>query len=132
MSFTRQGYPAVRLIEGAEDPNRQDSRRDLINDIRPDYLITNINVMLAYLLGRSEGAPSPQNITISGTQVSWSAVPGAQYYWVMQRQPGQNAYSVFVTTAETSIILPNNTIFAIGTVGANGIMGSLSAEQFVQ
>src|SRR5690606_27059327 len=62
MSFTEAGLPAVRLIEGAEANERQDTDEDKANYINPAYLIKNIQVTLAFLLSRSEGPPPPTNI----------------------------------------------------------------------
>ncbi len=130
MSFTEAGYPAVRLIEGSEDPERQDTDRDLLNDLSPDYLIKNIRVVLAYLLS-GEGLPAPADITITGTTVSWSPVAGAESYWVMQRVSGQQGYGEYTRVTAPTITLPSGTIFAIGTVGSNGILGRLSQEYAV-
>lgn len=131
MSFTRAGYPAVRLIEGSEDPERQDSERDLINDLDPDYLMQNIKAILAYLLGRSDGFAAPSDVTISGNTVAWSPIAGAQSYWVAQRVSGQQGYDTFTQVTEPTITLPSGTIFAIGTVGTNGVMGRLAEENIV-
>ncbi|MCL4877450.1 MAG: M28 family peptidase [Anaerolineae bacterium] len=130
MSFTDAGYPAVRLIEGSEDPLRQDTDRDLINDLSPDYLMKNIRAVLAYLLS-GEGAPPPANITINGTTVTWTPISGAQSYWVMQRVSGQQGYGDYTQVTQPTITLPSGTIFSIGTVGTNGILGPLSQEYAV-
>jgi Zn-dependent M28 family amino/carboxypeptidase len=130
MSFTEAGYPAVRLIEGSEDPERQDTDRDLLNDLSPDYLIKNIRVVLAYLLS-GEGLSAPADINITGTTVSWSPVAGAESYWVMQRVFGQQGYGEYTQVTAPTMTLPSGTIFAIGTVGSNGILGRLSQEYAV-
>lgn len=132
MSFTRAGYPAARLFEGSEDVDRQDSPQDLLNDIDPPYLVKNIQVVLAFLLGESEGFPPPQNVVPNGRIVFWEAVPEAVGYLVALRQPGENNYTFTILPPEkTGIELPANTIFAIGTIGANGVVGALTAENFV-
>lgn len=131
MSFTDAGYPAVRLIEGSEDPVRQDSERDLLNDLDPDYLMQNIKAMLAYLLSRGDGFAPPNDLQINGTTITWTPIPGAESYWVVQRVSGQDDYDTFTQVTEPTITLPSGAIFAVGTVGSNGVLGQLSQEYVV-
>jgi hypothetical protein len=129
MSFSRAGYPAARLLEGAEDTRRQDSPFDRLNDLDPPYLLNNIRVVLALLLAESEGPPPPGDIRVIGRQILWEAIPGAYGYLVAWRNPQESNYQFeLVTTPNFS--LPPNVIFSLGTVGGEGLLGELSPEAF--
>lgn len=129
MSFTRAGYPAARLIEGSEVVDQQDSPQDLLNFIDPAYLESNLKVVLAFLLGESEGFPPPQNVRIEGTFVFWSAVPEVQSYLIARRTVGQSNYSfTLVSPDKTGFELERGTIFALGSIGSNGLLGPLTDE----
>lgn len=132
MSFTDAGIIAARLFEGSEDLVRQDTERDLINDIDPAYLEKNIMVTLAFLLGSSEGLPPPAEVTITGRTLSWMPVTGAQFYIVAQRPPSESNYVTLERVEGTSLTLPADTIFAIGTIGGNGLLGLLTEENYIQ
>jgi hypothetical protein len=131
MSFTRGGYPAARLLEGSEDNARQDTEQDLLNDIDPTYLQSNMLIALAFLLGESEGFPPPQSIRTNGSIVFWQAVPQVSGYLVAQRRPGQTGYEYTIVPADrTGFELQPGSFFAIGSIGANGLLGPLSDEMF--
>ncbi|MFP4320990.1 MAG: M28 family peptidase [Anaerolineales bacterium] len=132
MSFTRAGIPAARLIEGAEDDERQDTRDDRLNFINPPYLMKNIQVVLAFLLSASEGPPPPGGITANGGIVFWDASPGGAGYLVASRAPGQQGYQFdILPTNRTGYEFAPNTIFAVGTISNDGILGSLSSEVYI-
>lgn len=132
MSFEDAGVPAVRLFEGSEDIVRQDTPRDILNDVDPPYLRKNIQVALAFLLGMSEGLPSPRNIDIRGATVVWEPVPGAERYLVAYRTPNSPGYIQFEIVEGFAATLPPDTIFAIGSIGSNGLLGSLSEEAYIE
>jgi hypothetical protein len=131
MSFTRAGYPAARLFEGSEDIERQDSPFDLLNDLDPPYLIRNMLVALAFILGESEGTPPPP-ATVNGRLITWEAVPDVQGYLLAQRLPGESNYTYTRLSAnQRTIELEANTIFALGSIGSNGLLGTLSQEMYI-
>ncbi len=132
MSFARAGIPAARLIEGAEEDDRQDTREDRLNFINPPYLMNNIQVVLAFLLSESDGPPAPGNITPNGGIVFWDAVPDSLGYLIAWRAPGQQGYQFDILPPErTGYEFPANTIFAVATIGSDGLSGPLSDEIFI-
>ena len=133
MSFTRGGYPAARLLEGSEDNDRQDTEADVLNDVDPEYLEINMLIALAFLLSQSEGAPPPQSIRTNGAIVFWDAVPEVAGYLVAHRQSGQSGYEFTIVPPDrTGFELLPGSFFAIGSIGANGLLGPLSDELFAQ
>lgn len=132
MSFTRAGYPAARLFEGSEDTERQDSARDLINDIDPDYLANNLLVTLAYLLGQSEGPLPPLDVSLQGNQVILNPDTALSGYLVAYRLPDESNYTYQrLAVGQYTALIPSGYLVAVGSIGANGLLGPLSAEQWV-
>jgi hypothetical protein len=132
MSFTRAGYPAARLFEGSEDTERQDSARDLINDLDPDYLVTNLQVTLAYLLGQSEGSTPPSEVVIGNGNVFIAPDTSVAGFLLAYRAPDESNYSfVRLGPGQFSATVPRGHWVAVGTIGANGLLGPLSAETWM-
>jgi len=132
MSFTRAGYPAVRLFEGSEDVDRQDSVQDLPNDLDPEYLSKNLQVVLAFLLTLGEGNAPPDNLQVVGTTLFWEPASEVDYYLVAHRPSTQESYTFTIIPAtQTSIELPPDTIVTVGTINEANILGWLPEEVYI-
>ncbi len=141
MTFTSQGYPAIRLIEAIQDPNRQNNSQDTIEYVSPEYLTRATRVSLAVLAALADGLQPPENISIrtnssdpdSHTLV-WSPVEGAAGYVIALRQPGAAAYSQVLNVGPVNSLTwsgfkPDRfEAVAIATIDDAGRMGPFSAE----
>ena len=99
MSFTTQGYPAVRLIEAIQDPARQNNSRDTIEIVTPSYLTRATQVTLATTAVLADGLQPPTNISLrtsssdpSNHTLVWAQSEGATGYVLALRQPEAVTY----------------------------------------
>jgi acetylornithine deacetylase/succinyl-diaminopimelate desuccinylase-like protein len=141
--FLNQGFPAVRITEGAENYDRQHQNvrtengrayGDVISGVDFPYLarVTRLNVATAARLARAPAPPS--QVEISGavsanTTLKWQAVPGAARYQVHVRTTVQSRWinqveqDALVTTA-TSLTLKGTVIddwfFGVSSIAADG------------
>ncbi len=106
-SFTAQGYPAVRFVEGAEnfDHQHQDVRLtdgvqygDLARFLDFDYLarVTQLNVAALATLALAPAAPNAVIVAKKlgyDTTLSWNIVPGATSYEVVWRRTDEPAWT---------------------------------------
>jgi hypothetical protein len=130
MSFDDRGIPAARLFEGSEDVKLQDSKFDVTNDLDPNYLANMTRVALAFLLGESEGAPAPRNISRTSRIIIWEAVPQAQGYLIAQRRADEESYTFSIQPADKRgfELAPDTAYYAVGTINASSLLGPLSPE----
>ena len=99
LAFSAVGFPALRLIEAAEDPSRQHNARDTIDRIDRDYLanVTRLGLALAASLALAPPAPDSAptlEATDGGLGVSWAPVadPAVAGYWLAWRAEGESAW----------------------------------------
>ncbi|MCC6805554.1 MAG: M20/M25/M40 family metallo-hydrolase [Anaerolineae bacterium] len=138
MSFSDAGYPAVRFIEALEDPNRQHSDRDTIDDIQAEYLHGGTQTILAVMTALADGPPPPRNISLrpaDGGQrtLVWEGVPGAAGYIVALRRPDGLIYSDYFPISDINVtwdgfVAANYISLAIASVDQDGLIGQLSSE----
>jgi Peptidase family M28 len=141
MSFNEIGIPAVRFIETLEDPNRNHTDRDLLDDIQPAYLTMSTQMVLAVVTSLADGPRYPRNISLrvnpSGTRtLIWEPVADAAEYIVAVRAPGQTEFSGSFRTTNISVEWEKFTpefyeAIAIAGVNNGGIIGQLSPEYVI-
>lgn len=141
MSFSERGYPAVRFIEALEDPNRQHSERDRIEDVQASYLKAATQTIMAVVGGMADGPLPPTNISLrdngNGTRtLVWEAVPGATSYLVALRWPGSLIYDQQFEVTSSSVTWDGFTPdrfagLAIVAKDVRGLMGMPSAEYLI-
>lgn len=139
-SFSAANIPAVRLIEGVENPSRQRSAQDTVDGIQTAYLMSVTRGTLAALYTLADGSDAPHDLTLHTDEhtdgaiptLKWSAVAGASGYVVALRQADGLTYDqIFVTGSDPQLSAPaiaQNAIVAVATVNARGLIGPLSPE----
>ncbi len=141
MSFTARGYPAVRLVEGIQDPTRQNNSRDTVEAVNPSYLTRATRVVLATLAVLADGLPPPENLSLrtntadpANRTLVWSPVDGATGYIVALRQPGALIYNQVLTVGPANSLTwagltPERfETVALASIDDAGRWGPLSAE----
>lgn len=108
MSFTARGYPAVRFIEGIQDPARQNNSKDTVEYVNPTYLNRSTRVALASLAVLADGLPPPDNLSIRSNTANatlvWEPVPGAVGYVIALRQPNALVYHQVLNVGPTNTL----------------------------
>jgi Zn-dependent M28 family amino/carboxypeptidase len=138
--FQQLGFPAVRVTEGVENYNRQHQNLrtengvvygDTIEHVDFAYLanVTRVNAMTMASL--ASAPDTPHDVAVKGalspdTNVSWSAVPGADHYVVWWRDTTSPTWrhSKIVSGGATSVKLEKVVIddwfFGVSAVSAAG------------
>lgn len=138
MSFTEAGYPGVRFVEMLEDPTRQHTDRDTIDDIQATYLVRATQTILASVTALADGLPAPRNVSLRPAgegmrELVWEPVPGATGYIVALRAPGGLIYDPFFEINTNSVVWEGFRSerfgsLALATKDANGLIGPFSPE----
>jgi hypothetical protein len=138
ISFSDAGYPAVRFIEAAEEPNRQHTERDTIDDVQASYLTRATQTILALVTALADGPRPPRNIALRTADnglrtLVWEPVAGAVSYVVALRRPNAPLYRPQFETPSTSVtwdqFVPVQFAgLVIMARDANGLLGPASAE----
>ena len=138
LSFSEAGYPAVRFIEYLENPPRQHNDGDVIDAIRPSYLVKTTQTVLAVATALADGPRAPRSISLrdagdGNRTLVWETTPDAASYVVALRAPGSIAYNYYFDVPGNSVTWDGFTAnrweaIAIGALDANGLMGPLSDE----
>lgn len=140
MSFTSEGYAAVRMIEAVQDPARQNNSLDTIEMVTPSYLVRSTQVALATIAVMADGLLPPANISLraNGSEAAshtlvWSPTEGATGYVLALREPGAVTYGTVLNVQTNSLTWSefNPDRFeavAISTVDGQGRWGPFSAE----
>jgi Zn-dependent M28 family amino/carboxypeptidase len=138
--FQQLGFPAVRVTEGVENYNRQHQNLrtengvaygDTIEHVDFAYLanVTRVNAMTMASL--ASAPDTPHGVAVKGalspdTQVSWSAVKGADHYVVWWRDTTSPVWqhSRIAPGSATSVKLEKTVIddwfFGVSAVSADG------------
>jgi hypothetical protein len=103
-SFSAGGYPSMHFIQGLEDPSRQHSPRDTLDNIQLDYLIRATRAVLSGVIILADGLRPPASLTLrqnaAGTQtLVWTPVQGAAGYLIALRQTSSLFYDQVLTLA---------------------------------
>lgn len=143
MSFSDEGYPAVRLIEAADDPTIAHTTRDTIDLIDVNYLTKTTQVILAALEMFADGPNPPslrplrQSTTDAGSMVlEWSHNPVCQSYVVALRGFGSLRYDEFYTVQATTSLSWNGfrtyEAVSVACVDMEGRLGRFAPELLIQ
>ena len=131
--FSNAGFPAIRLIEQADDFNLVHTTRDNTDDIEIDYLRRTTQVALATMIVLADGPLPPTNIRIDPTtwRVDWLPTRDADSYVVALRRSGSLTFNQELTVNGTTFELAelqNFETLSIASVDGNGQMGIFSDE----
>ncbi len=138
MSFSDMGYPSVRFVEALEEPGREHTDRDTIDDVQATYLVSATKTILACLTALADGPSAPENIQLRDNgnglrTLVWQPVDGATSYVVALRPPGALTYSDMFESTETNVtwkgfVAASYGSLAIASKDANGLIGPFSFE----
>ncbi len=143
MSFSEEGYPAIRLIEAADDPTIAHTTRDTIELIDIHYLRRTTQVALAALEMLADG-PNPPTLrplrpstTDPGSMIlEWSHNPVCQSYVVALRGFGSLRYDEFYTVQATTSLawggFKNFEAVTVSCVDGEGRIGRFAPELLIQ
>ncbi len=142
LSFSERGFPAVRLIEAAEEPNRTNTSNDTIDDVQASYLTRSAQTVLVTVTSLADGLRPPRNVSLRDNgggvrQLVWEQVPGATSYVVALRRPNSLIYDQQFETTENSVtwdgFVPTRFAgVAIAARDENGLIGPLTEEILIQ
>lgn len=137
--FLRAGYPAVRIVEGNENYDRQhqDLRTengrvygDTIEGVNFAYLTQATRLNVATMASLARAPAPPKGVTIAGavqpdTTLSWEQVPGATAYRVWWRPTTAAQWSNFrdagnVTTFSLRGVVIDDYFFGVSAISADG------------
>jgi hypothetical protein len=138
-SFSAAGYPAVRLIQGLENPARQHTGRDTPDGVQPAYLMSVTRLALAAVNMLAGGLPPPALLTLSTRgndaqtlTLTWARVPGAVSYWVALRKTSSLAFDQVLNVGDVDHLtwpdLMRYHTVALAALDADGQVGVLSPE----
>lgn len=141
MSFSEQGYPAVRLIEMADDATIAHTTRDTIDRIDPAYLRRTTQVTLATLEILADG-PNPPTLRplqssasdSSSMTLEWSHNPVCQSYVVALRRAESLVYNEFYTVEATSLSwggFKNFESVTVACIDVDGRLGRFAPELLI-
>lgn len=137
--FLRAGYPAVRIVEGNENYDRQhqDLRTengrvygDTIEGVNFDYLTQATRLNVATMASLARAPAPPKGVTIAGavlpdTTLSWEPVPGAAAYRVWWRPTTAAQWTNFrdagnVTSFTLRGVVIDDFFFGVSAISADG------------
>lgn len=137
--FLRAGYPAVRIVEGNENYDRQhqDLRTengrvygDTIEGVNFAYLTQATRLNVATMASLARAPAPPKDVTIAGavqpdTTLGWEQVPGATAYRVWWRPTTAAQWSNFrdagnVTTFTLRGVVIDDYFFGVSAISGDG------------
>jgi len=137
-SFSEAGYPAIRVINTMEEFGNG-STQDTADHVEYGFLREAVQSILLMTVAIADGPPPPRNITLRTNAdgrptLIWEEISEASGYVIALRLSGSTRYDHQLewgtTTSMTFDDLTGGRYagVAIGTRGANGLIGRLSAE----
>lgn len=140
-SFSEAGYASARLVQGLEDPNRQHSAEDSLDNIQLDYLMRVTRATLAAVAMLADGPSAPVPIALrpspgqpGAMTFTWGPIPGASGYLIALRRTPSLYFDQILTVAPgnagslTWESFGNFHILAIAAIDAQGRVGAFSPE----
>jgi hypothetical protein len=108
ISFSEAGFPAVRFIEAAEEPERQHTSLDTIDDIDPQYYLRASQTIAIVTDALADGPRAPRSISLRDAggglrTLVWERTPDAASYVIALRAPGATQYTATFETVENSV-----------------------------
>jgi hypothetical protein len=140
-SFSEAGYASTRLIQGLEDPNREHSADDSLDNIQLDYLmrVTRATLAAIAMLANGPSAPIPISLRpspdVAGAMTfSWGPMTGASGYLIALRRTPSLYYDQILTIAPgnagsvTWESFGNFHVLSIAAIDDQGRVGAFSPE----
>lgn len=143
-SFSQAGYASARLIQGLEDPNRQHSPDDTLENIQLDYLMRVTRAALAAVAVLADGPSAPVPISLrpsadvpGALTFTWGTIPDAAGYLVALRRTPSLYYDQILT------VVPGNAssltwesfgsfhVLSIAAIDSQGRVGAFSPEMSI-
>ncbi|NJL92616.1 MAG: M20/M25/M40 family metallo-hydrolase [Anaerolineae bacterium] len=140
MSFSDVGYPAVRLVEGADDPLVFHTPRDTVDRVDPLYLQRTTQVALAAveLMANGPNPPTLKPLRPSATDpasltLEWSYSPFCASYIIALRRPDSLVYDRFFSVEGGALSVSSGEFknygwVTVGCVDTQGRLGRLAPE----
>ncbi len=127
------GYPAVRLIEQADDPIRGDTPRDTMDRMDATYLTRTTQVALATLTVLVDGPLPPNDLRfdVANARIDWLASRSATRYVVALRHTESLTYDEILIVEDTGFTWSeawNYEAVAIAAIDDQGQVGRFSEE----
>jgi peptidase M28-like protein len=137
-SFVEAGYPAIRFINKLEEFGNG-SRQDIADNVEWGFLQKSVRSIVLVTIALADGPPPPRSIVLRNNDegrptLIWEEVPDAASYVIALRAPGSTRYDFQLDwSSGTNVTWEGFTsgqyeALAIGTRGANGLIGRLSQE----
>ena len=139
-SFSRAGYPAIRVMEQQDDPRYVHNTSDTITRIDEGYLRRTTQLTYTIMLMLADGPNPPQLRTIDRVnwKLEWTPVANAAGYIVaLNDHSGSLAYDWLITiqgNANTNLVwssFANYESVAVAAYYENGQIGMFSREQVI-
>ena len=139
-SFSRAGYPAIRVMEQQDVPRYVHNTSDTITRIDEGYLRRTTQLTYTIMLMLADGPNPPQLRTIDRVNWSleWTPVANAAGYIVALRYPGSLTYDLLITATgnNATFLQPWSSLAYYETVAVaayyeNGQIGMFSREQVI-
>lgn len=141
MSFSDKGYPAVRLIEAADDATIAHTPNDTDDRIDPNYLRRTTQATLAALelLAMGPNAPTlkplyPSSSDANTMVLEWSHNPFCATYLIALRRPGSLIYDEIYPIQGTSVAwgdFKNYESVTVGCIDSQGNLGRFAPELII-
>ncbi len=138
MSFSEAGFAAVRFIEAFEEPDRQHTDRDTLDDVQVSYLMLSTQTILAVTTAMADGIRPPRSVQLREAEngnrtLVWERVPEAVSYVVALRPPGSLIYEQYFDITDNQVTWDGFTANRFTTVAVaakdvNGLIGPFSFE----
>lgn len=137
-SFSEVGFPAIRVINTLEEFGNG-STQDTADHVEYPFLREAVQSIMLMTIAIADGPPPPRNITLRVSPdgmptLIWEDVPEAESYVIALRLAGSSRYDHQIDWADGTA-MPYAPLtsgeydgLAIGTRGANGLIGRLSTE----
>src|SRR5262249_27851633 len=123
-SFSAAGYPALHIIQGVEDPLKERTIQDTIDNVQPDYLLRTTLAALSPTALLADGPLAPADLAhrVSPEEDSlvWTPVKNASGYIIALRTANSLTYDQ-VLVVNTSAHLDWNGISKYGAVAVGSI-----------
>lgn len=138
-TFSEAGIPSIRFTESMEEPLKAHTSRDSFDDITPDYLRRNTQVILATTLVLADGLKPPLvseiRLDTSAWRLDWIPVKDAQRYVIALRGAGQLNYNLELQVVGNQLVwdqLQKYGTISIAALDEDGKLGPFSEEINIQ
>jgi hypothetical protein len=141
--FSAAGYPAIRIIQGQENLERQHTARDTPDGVQAAYLTRVTRLVMASVKVLADGLPAPSNLSLTTRAndpqtltLAWSPVPEAVGYLMVLRKTSSLSFDQVLTVGDveqmTWVDITKYSTVALASIDDKGQMGVLSPEYSIQ